>query len=496
VLKRVILALVVIALVDAAAVYWLLSGDAVRSTLQSQATAWLGQPVRIGSARAQIFPRIGISLRDVRVGEPVRLTLNDVDVSTGLRALLSRRVEDAEVVIANSRIDLPLSFSLPESGGAAQQQSSSSGVTIASVRAIRLDGVRVVSRGREITVSADSSLIGSRLNLSRFQARSGKTQLDASGVVDLGSAFAAKLEASANELDFDDLVALADAFTPPQRQTRRGGPLVAGKIASKLTAARGRAAGVELKNLSGALSAQGDQVSLSPVAFDLFGGHYEGAVRATIGSNLSVALTSRISNLDVAQLATFGGAPDTVSGTLSGSGRFTGAGRDFSAAVAAASGSGDAAIVNGTIKRLELVRTVILYFGKPAEDAPASSGDKFNRLAASFTLGRQVLRSDSLQLQSPDVDIAAAGTLAIPTKTLDGKGDLILSESLSAQAGSDLVRYAREGNRVVLPATIGGTLERPRVMIDAATAVKRGLRNEVERRLKGLFDRLKPPSQD
>jgi len=32
-------------------------------------------------------------------------------------------------------------------------------------------------------------------------------------------------------------------------------------------------------------------------------------------------------------------------------------------------------------------------------------------------------------------------------------------------------------------------------MIDAAAAVKRGLRNEAERRLKGLFDRLRPPSR-
>jgi len=65
-----------------------------------------------------------------------------------------------------------------------------------------------------------------------------------------------------------------------------------------------------------------------------------------------------------------------------------------------------------------------------------------------------------------------------------------LSEKLSAQAGTDLIRYTREGNRVVLPTTLGGSLEHPSVNIDAKAALQRGIRNETERRLKGLLDGL------
>ena len=206
-------------------------------------------------------------------------------------------------------------------------------------------------------------------------------------------------------------------------------------------------------------------------------------------------MTSRIENLDVAQLATFGGVPGTISGRLSGTGRFTGRGADIGSVLAAASGTGSAAIADGTIQRLDLVRTVILFFGRPAADAPQSAGDRFNQLTASFNLARQVVRAESFALSSPDVDITGQGTLAIPTKALDGRADLLLSESLTSQAGTDLVRYTREGNRVVLPAVISGTLQQPRVAIDAAAAAQRGLRNEVERRLKGLFDRIKKPPQ-
>jgi hypothetical protein len=82
------------------------------------------------------------------------------------------------------------------------------------------------------------------------------------------------------------------------------------------------------------------------------------------------------------------------------------------------------------------------------------------------------------------------GTLNLDSDAVSGRVDVTLSEALSAQAGTDLARYTREGNRVVLPAAIGGTLEMPRLTIDVGAAAKRGIRNEAGRRIKGLLDGL------
>ena len=97
-MKRVIwllLALVAVVLAVAGAAYWFLGGDGIRLALERQASGWLGQPVRIASATGQVFPRLGIQLREVRIGEPVKIQLADVEVSTSLRSLMSRRIEDA-----------------------------------------------------------------------------------------------------------------------------------------------------------------------------------------------------------------------------------------------------------------------------------------------------------------------------------------------------------------------------------------------------------------
>ncbi|HZM59941.1 MAG TPA: hypothetical protein VFB85_09095, partial [Vicinamibacterales bacterium] len=94
-------AVVLIVLAAMAAAYWFLSGDGVRRAIEQQASAWLGQPVTVGSASGQILPRAAINLGDIRVGNPARLTLADVQLSTDLRALLNRRIEDATVTIAD-----------------------------------------------------------------------------------------------------------------------------------------------------------------------------------------------------------------------------------------------------------------------------------------------------------------------------------------------------------------------------------------------------------
>jgi hypothetical protein len=73
------------------------------------------------------------------------------------------------------------------------------------------------------------------------------------------------------------------------------------------------------------------------------------------------------------------------------------------------------------------------------------------------------------------------------------RANLTLPEALTAQAGRDLVRYAREGSRVVLPATVTGPLASPSVAIDVEAAARRALRNELENQVRKAFGRIRKP---
>jgi hypothetical protein len=472
--------------VSAAAVYWFLARDGFRQALEAQATAWLGEPVRIGAARAQFLPRIAIQLEDIRVGDPVRVTLEDVELAADLRPLIDGRIENADVIVSDSRIDMPLPFGLPRSTDAATSQST---VRIASIRSILLRDIRLRSRGREIVVSADSSLNDTTLGLRRFTAETGNTTLTVEGVVVLSPRVDARLKATASRLDVDELIALADAFTPASAGLpgAQGPPM---RIAASISAEQGTVGAVRIRQFTTGLMLEGDAITLNPIRFEMFGGRYDGAVTARLAAPLSATLESRLADLDVAQLAAFGGVPDTVTGRLSGTGRFTGSGADAPQLLRDARGTGFATIVEGTIQRLHLVRTVVLFFGRPAPNAEEGT-DSFNRLDAKFSIANRLLRAEEFSLHSRDADVLGAGSLNLDTEALAGRLELLLSEALSAQAGTDLYRYTRKGNRVLLPASIGGTLPAPRLTIDAAAAVKRGLRNEVERRMKDALERLR-----
>jgi hypothetical protein len=486
-------AVVAIIIIAAGALYTFLSNDGIRVALEQQATAFLGQPVKIATVGAQFWPRPGVTLEQVTVGEPARLVLGEVGVSTELSALLRRRIADGAISIRNTRLELPLPFAIPTTSAAAASEPSS--LTVESINSIGLDNVRIVSRGRELVLSVDSSFDGARVTIRSATVESGKTSIRAEGLVTLEPRVDAALKATANRLDVDELLALADAFGPapaPPGSRAKSGP--APRIAARVSAGTASAGGVEVQNFASDVQVDGDAVSMSPLTFQLFGGRYQGSLSARLGSTLSATLRSRLLDVDVARLAEFGNAKDTITGTLSGAGTFSGSGQDFAAVLAGARGDGTAKIANGTVRRLGLVRTIVVFFGKPAAEAPGAS-DAFDSIDLRFTVQNQVFRADALSLHSRDVDLVGSGTLATATKALAGKFDVSLSEALSAQAGNDLQRFTREGNRVVLPANLAGTLEAPRVTIDAAAALKRGLRNEVGQRLQGLLDRFTKPRE-
>lgn len=493
VLRRLILLVagvaVLLVLVAALGAYWFFARDGFRQALEAQATTWLGHPVRITAASVQFLPRLAVELQGVRVGEPVQLTLDSVALASDLRPLVNGRIENAEVSISDSRIDLPLPFGLPErSGKGNAAERSDAPVRIVSIRSIALRSVRLRSRGREVVVSADSAYGGTSLALNSFTAESGGTMLKAEGLMVLSPRVDARINVVANRLDLDELLALADAFAPATGGSAQGAGQ-SPRVAANISADEATAGGIQVRNFTTTLVRDGNSISLTPVQFEAFSGRYASSIQARLGKELSAMIESKIESVDVAQLAAFGGSPDSVTGTLSGAGTFGGSGADFSQILRSARGTGSVSIVKGSIKRLNLVRTVVLFFGRPAPDAAAST-DRFDRLDARFSLANRVVHAEALSLTSPDADMAGSGTLNLDTDALEGRVDVTLSEALSRQAGTDLYRYTREGNRVVLPAAIGGTLANPRLTIDVGAAAKRGLRNEVERRLKGILDGL------
>src|SRR4051812_45884498 len=216
-LRKLLIALAVVIVLVAAAVVLVARGvignDTLRTALEQQLTASLKQPVHIARLGASFYPRVAIALHDVTIGEPAGATIAELSVTTGLRGLLSRRVEDAEVIVSNSRI--PVSVAIGIAGGVTSRPASAggSGGTIVSVKTLAFRHVEVVAGSRSLLIDLESSLAGDRLDISHLAAQSEGTRLEAKGAMSSLGRREGRFTATASQLNLDELLAVASELS-------------------------------------------------------------------------------------------------------------------------------------------------------------------------------------------------------------------------------------------------------------------------------------------
>ena len=487
-----------------------LTGDNVRAAIAAQVSEALGQPVTIGGLGASVFPRVTVDLTDVAIGQPARIQLKSLHVGTDFRALISRRIEHAAVRVNGARLELPL----PPLGTGATTEAAPEAkppVEIVSVDEIVLSNVEVVRGAR--TLRGDIELVpqGSGVVLRRIALSADDTSITATGTLTSLSPISGKVEAKAGNLNFDQLLAFLNEFsgagapgapTPPPATTPA--PSAAGSVGTiefSLTADQAAAGGLTLKKIQTTAYVTPAGVTLDPIAFDLFGGRYEGTMGVSMDAAPRFLWKAKVSGMNMQDIMSFAGSPGTITGRISGTLELDGAGAEMEKALRAARGRARVDITDGTIKGLSLVRTVVTSLsgrggiatsaasGLQASQSSGTRGDeRFSRLGATLALAGGAITTSDFAMTSPDVDLNGTATLTLARMTADMKGRVRLSEQLSKEAGTDLYKYTQEGGRVTLPATISGPLDNLSVRVDVGAVASRAIKNkateEIDRAIK------------
>jgi hypothetical protein len=478
----------------------LLGGDRIKAAVEAQASAALGHPVTIRAAVPRLLPRIGLELTGITVGAAREVTIDQARLTTGFRALLGGRVENAEISVEHSRIDVRWAFALLGALADSAPRGTPpapSALTIESIATIALRDVTLAAGSRQLVVDLDSSLTGGdRFLVRRVHGRSEGSDLVISGELSSVARRTGTFTIEAQTLDLDGLMAFLAAATPAGAQASAEADsappaaMVPLQLEIAVRARQGSALGIAFTNLeTTSRMAQGALV-LDGLKVEVFGGRFAGSAGFD-GSRRVPAYEWRgtFENLDVPALVAFAGSPGSMTGRLAGSVALAAAGVEPLEAMQRARGTARVVITDGRIPGLEIVRGVVLAFGKPSGEVPGGAGEAFTRLAASLVVDGQALATNDLTLASRDLDLTGKGTLSLASQAVDLHTDVMLSRELSAQAGRDLYRVAREGDRIVLPVRITGTVARPTVFVDVASALKRALRNRFEDEVKSLFER-------
>ena len=349
-----------------------------------------------------------------------------------------------------------------------------------------------------MTLDLESSLSGDRLAVSRLRVRSEKTSIEGTGEFSSLAARRGVFTTTADPLDLDEVLTIASAFSRPasgDASPVAQGPPLALDVRVEVKAPRGRLLGIDFTDLATTIALARGGVTLEPFGVGVFGGTVDGRLTVDTSSESSrVAVSAAVTSIDVARLAAFAGSSGVITGRLGGRIDLQASGGTPDAVFRTAGGRATLASRTAPCLGSTLVGPVIRAFGTAggatAAATPASRSNAFSSIRGTFTLANGVLRTSDLAMASRDLDVKGQGTVRVEGAWVDMKADLILSEALTSEAGRDLVRYAREGNRVVLPATIRGGLASPSVSIDVQAAAARALRNTVEDEVKKGLGRL------
>ena len=479
-----------------------LTGDNVRAAVAAQVSAAIGQPVTIGGLDASIYPRVTMTLRDVAIGEPASIRLRDVRLGTDLRALVSRRIERADVRIDGAHVELPLPALAT---GGSNTSSDGAPVEIVSIDEIVVTNVQVVRGDRVLRGDIEIVPQGRGVELRRVSLAADDTSIEMKGTLTSLTPLQGHIEASTSSVNLDRLLAFFSDFAGSSSSTAPSGPRADARLTFVVSAGQATTGTLTLNDLKTTAVLTPGAIALDPAAFNVFGGKYEGSITVALAEAPRFRWRAKVTGMDMPALMTFASSPNTISGTLTGSFELESAGLQMDQALRGARGHARIDLADGSIAGLSLLRTVVLAtsgrggYAVSAASAAESSGQKaeaerFSRLGATLALAGGVITTNDFAMTSTDVDLTGAGTLRIATMAANLDGQVRLSEALSQKGGTDLYRYTQEGGRVTLPANVSGPLANLSVRIDMAQVATRALKNRaaeevnkaIERNLPGL----------
>jgi hypothetical protein len=134
-----------------------------------------------------------------------------------------------------------------------------------------------------------------------------------------------------------------------------------------------------------------------------------------------------------------------------------------------------------------------------SSEAQTSRDEPFEAIRAMLAIGGRNATTEDLEFLGQNVTTNARGSVALNGSAVNLTGHVRLSEELTKQAGTDLVRYTRDDTgRVTLPVSVTGPVQAMSVHIDVVNLMKRAIQNRIEDEaqkaiMKGLGGLFKKP---
>ncbi len=501
----------------AAAGVFLLQGRAlaarvVRAAAEARLSATLGEPVTIGEIGFSLTPRPSFTGSAIQAGSRDRqapgLRIERIRLVPEVRSLFSDTVRIEEVRLDGFTVSVlrdragrwhaPAAFPAPSPDAHA-------GVLIDRVRvgdgrlqvSHEIDGHALQTSSID-DIRADMLIEAGGLRLTALTGRVGGAAIVGEARAD---AHAVHLAFQADAIGDSDLAPLLGLLGSARPAALRLDEPAAVSVGVTIDRALSRLRGsgtlrvpaltvdrLRLQRLEAPFTIDGARLAFTPTTFALNGGRHTGRVTLSFDRDVPQwSNDSRLEGIDAAALLDTLAARDTgIEGTGRLEAKLQGRlERDF---IAGSDGPAWIVLSNGVLRGFPLLAAVNRALRLAATD---SNDTRFERLSATLAISRGAAATDDLVIEAGHLRVDLAGRIGFD-RALDLRGRAIVSAERAAAAVAsvrELARLRTRHGQIVLPLTIGGTLDSPQFGVDVESAIREGVRDELMRRLRGIIRR-------
>ena len=478
--------------------------------IEARLSSTLGQPVSIGHLDVSVLPRVSVTGRDIRVGDAAAVAPS---ISIGRVRILPRLAPlfSGHLVVKEMRLDeFSLSILRDETGrwsvppAVPAPSAGDQGGTV--IERIRVAGgrVRIFERERGTAVeraSVDDVDTGiaveqGTLRFTPIAARIGGSAVTGEGSIDAAQA---RLRFTAESIADDALpafLALLGSARPDSVRLSSPASLTA-SIRVDRTSSRLSGSGtlrapqvvadpLTVQTFAAPFVIDGPRVVFEPASFALYGGTHRGRIVFDTSVRPSTwMIDGRLDSVDAGNfLRALNGREQTVDGSLAVSAALRGTvGEPL---VRTVRGQARMAMTDGVIRDFPLLAAI----ARALQLAEQSASDtKFSSLSATLAIEEGSATTDDLVMQSSDLRLHASGRIGAD-QSLTLRGVAVLSAARSKSAISSIHELSGLRNskgEVEVPLTISGTLDEPSFFIDIESIVRKGIADELRRRLKRII---------
>ena len=512
--RRLAVALLILIALGAAGILVLgpaLARDAVRTEAEERLSTLLGQPVAIGSIGFSFVPRPAFTGSDIRVGAADRqapaIRIDRIRLIAQWRSLFSETVRIDQIRLDGFSVSLlrdtagkwqvPTAFPAPARTTGSRVAIDRVSVTAGRIHVFHEGNGAMRETSRIDDIAADMAIEPEGLRLAPLTGRVGGATIDGEAGTNARSI---RLRFDAPVIHDADLAPLAGLLAWVRPATVRLQEPAAASVAVTIDRASSRLGGkgtlrmpavvvdrLRLQRLDAPFTIDGTKLTFAPATFMLHGGTHGGRVTLSLDRDPARwTADSRLERINVGELLDTLAARDVG---LEGTGRVEAKlqGRIEPDFVAGSEGRARVALADGVLRNFPLLATV----NRALRLAEAEGSDtRFERLSATLAIAGGVASTDDLVIDAGHLTVHLAGRIGF-NRTLDLRGRAIVSAERAAAAVASVRELGRlrRGGEIVLPLTIGGTLDAPRFGVDVETAIRDSLADELKRRLNRLIRR-------